>query len=118
MANIDPVRAAFIKQPYRFVTEKDAARLGANKAARSVEIEANVDEATASSIAAVILAQNDDARVYEFQIEGIIPLQELAGGVPRYIPEIAEFATDGRTCILLSYEADLETGLTTGRVFG
>ncbi|MFI8666883.1 hypothetical protein ACIGGE_10650 [Qipengyuania sp. NPDC077410] len=115
---IDPERAAFIKHEYRYITAKNAAILGADKSARSVEIQANVNEATANSLAATILAQNANARIYEVVIEGLIELDDLVGGIPRYIPEIAEFHTDGRSCLLLSYEADLETGLTTGKVLG
>jgi len=115
---IDPERAAFIKNEFRYVTAKDAAILGADKSARAVEILANVDEPTASALAAQILAQNADAKTYYVEIEGIITLDDFVAGVPRYLPEIAEFYTDGRSCLLLSFEASLETGKTNGRVFG
>lgn len=115
---IDPLRAAFIKQEYRYSTAKDAAVLGADKAARSVEVQANVDEATASSLAASVLALNDGAKIYKVTIEGLLTLDAFLGGVPRYIPDIAEFHTDGRTCLVLAFECDLETGLTTAKVFG
>lgn len=116
--SIDPQRAAFIKQEYRYFTARNAALLGTDKSARSVEVQANVNEATATTLANTILNENDDARIFEVVIEGLVTLDAFIGGVPRYIPEIAELNTDGRTCRVLSFECDLETGLTTARVFG
>lgn len=115
---IDPLRAAFIKQEYRYAIAKDAALLGTDKSGRSIEVAANVDAATASTLAAAILAQNADAKIYNVEIEGLLTLDSFLGGVPRYIPEIAELSTDGRTCLVLSFESDLETGKTTAKVFG
>jgi hypothetical protein len=115
---IDPERAAFIKQAFRFVIAKDATILGADNSARSIEVEANVDEATATALATTILAQNEDGRLYEVVIQGLLTLDNFLDGVPRYIPDIPELNTDGRTCRVISFECDLETGLTTARVFG
>ncbi|WBY16632.1 hypothetical protein PF049_00210 [Erythrobacteraceae bacterium WH01K] len=115
---ISAERAAFIKREYRYATEKNAALRGQHSNAQSITVDANVDEATASALASLIQSRSENGKMYEVEIQGLLTLDDFQGGMLKYIPQLADLNTDGRTCLLESFECDLETGVTTVRVFG
>lgn len=115
---IDATRAAFIKNEYRYATAQDAAVLGRDKGARLETIKANVDETTASELAQTILAQNNTPRMITVTLDGILRVSDFIGGVPRYILNIGDYNTDGRTWRVISATFDPNNGTTSLRLHG
>ena len=113
---IDANRASFIKKEYRWDVKEDATITDKN--AREEQFAANVDPTTASQLATLIRDQNKAARIFSVKIDGIITLDDFLNDVPRYIPNIAKFATDGRTYRVLSFTASLNSGTTEVRLHG
>ena len=118
MATIDPNRAAFVKQEYRYAVQSDATVLARNSAARVVEVDTNMDEAAATALAAKYLAENIKPRVFEVTLQGIIHLDAFVGGPPRYIPNFPRLATDGRVMKVIGASVDYDVGKTTVRIRG
>lgn len=113
---IDANRASFIKKEYRWDIKEDTSVTDKN--AREEQIQANVDPATASQLATLIRDQNKSARIFNVKIDGIITLDDFIAEVPRYIPNIADYVTDGRPFRVLSFTASLNSGTTEARLHG
>jgi hypothetical protein len=114
----DTNRASFVQQEYRYATAKGDSVLGRNPSARTVEINTNLDQTRAQSLADAYLAENKRPRVFEVVIEGVIDLDTLADGVPRFIADLPSLATDGRTLKLMNFTTDYEANTTTLQVRG
>jgi hypothetical protein len=114
----DTNRASFVQQEYRYATAKDDSVLGRNPSARTIEINTNLDQTRAQALADAYLAENQRPRVFEFLIEGLMFLDTLADGVPRFIADAPSLATDGRPRKLVSFTNDFETNTTTLQVRG
>jgi len=112
----DTNRASFVQQAYRYVTAVDNSIIARNPTAREVEINTNLNQASAQALANAYLADNKQPRAYEVQIEGVIFLDTLADGVPRFILESPK--SDGRTLKLVGFTTDYETNTTTLQVRG
>lgn len=111
-------RAAFVKQEYRRTIATDQAVKDRNPKARTITLDSNLDEASAVALAAKVLDANQNPRLFEFEIEGVMPLDSFIGGCPSFIPDFPELATDGRTMKVVSASTDYETGATTVWVRG
>ena len=111
-------RAAFVKQEYRRTTATDQAVKDRNPKARTITLDSNLDEASAVTLAAKVLAANKAPRIFDFEIEGVMPLDSFIGGCPSFIPDFPEFSTDGRTMKVVSASTDYEAGTTLLRVRG
>lgn len=118
MATLDPNRAAFVKQEYRYAIQTNAAVLARNSAARVVEVDTSMDEASAAALAAKYLAENVQPRVFEVTLQGVIHIDAFVGGPPRYIPNFPRLATDDRTMKVIGASVDYDAGKTTVRVRG
>jgi hypothetical protein len=115
---LDPNRAAFVKQEYRYATKLAPTVLARNPAARVVEVETNLDEASATALANKYLAENVEPRVFDVTLEGVIHIDAFVGGPPRYIPDFPRLATDGRAMKVISASVDYDAGRTTVRIRG
>jgi hypothetical protein len=118
MATYDTNRAAFVQQEYRYATKTNPAVLARNPAARTVEIDTNLDEATASSLSTKYLNENGSPRVFEIVVEGVLYLDAFVGGVPAYQLNLPKFSTDGRTYKVISFTTDYDINTTTLQVRG
>lgn len=115
---IDANRASFIKKEYRWDVKEDTAVKARDNTAREEEFSCNVDPTTASQLGPLILAQNNTDRIFTVSIDGVMTLEDFLTGVPRYIPVIPKYGTDGRTYRVLSFTTDLNKGITTAKVHG
>lgn len=118
MATLDPNRAAFVKEEFRYITQLDATVSARNNAARVVEVETNLDEAGATALAAKYMAENIQPRVFEVPLQGVIHIDAFVGGPPRYIPNFPRLNTDGRTMKVIGASVDYGAGRTIVRVRG
>lgn len=118
MATLDPSRAAFVKQEYRYATRSDTSVKSRNDAARDVTVDTNLDETAANALASKYLAENSKPRVFEVRLQGVIPLEAFVGGPPRYIPSFPRLATDGRAMKVISASIDYDAGITVVKVRG
>ncbi|WP_242152589.1 hypothetical protein [Sphingomonas sp. BAUL-RG-20F-R05-02] len=115
---LDPNRAAFVTNEYRYVTPTSPTVKSRNPAAREVKVDTNLDQAAATALAAKYLAENIQPRVLEIVLQGIINLDAFIGGPPSYIPNFPKLATDGRTMKVIGATVDYGAGKTTVRVRG
>lgn len=111
-------RAAFIKNEFRYATSSDSSVLTRDKTAQTLEVTSNINGAAAGALASTILAQNNTARIYTVQLDGIMTVDDFVGGVPRFVANMPNFATDGRTQRAINFTCDLNSGLTTVRIHG
>lgn len=118
MPSLDPVRAAFVKEEYRTIAPSSPTVLARNPAARVIEVQTNLDEASATALANKYLAENVQPRVFDVTLEGVIHIDAFIGGPPRYIPNFPRLATDGRTMKVINSSVDYDNGRTTVRVRG
>ena len=118
MATLYPNRAAFVKQEYRYAIQSDATVLARNSAARVVEVDTNMNETAATALAAKYLAENNQPRVFEVTLQGVVHIDAFVGGPPRYIPNFPRLATDGRAMKVIGATVDYNEGKTTVRIRG
>lgn len=111
-------RALFVRQEYRYVTAKDDAIRAVNPKAREIEIQTNLNEADAETRANNELAANDNARVFEVEIEGLIPLSAFVGGPPSFIPNLPEYGLTSGQLTVVSATIDYNSGITRLQVRG
>ena len=116
--DIDANRAAFVKQAYRYATGTEPLVKARNDAARVIEVNTNLDEATATALASKYLAENDEPLVYEIEFEGVLDLSDFIGGPPRYIPDFPKLDTDGRAMKVFYAAANEQSNTTIVRVRG
>lgn len=113
---IDANRASFIKKEYRWDVKEDTSITDKN--AREEQFPANVDPTTASQLATLIRDQNKSARIFSVKIDTYMTLDDFVAEVPRYIPNIPDYTTDGRTLRVLSFTSSLNSGVTEARLHG
>lgn len=118
MATLDPNRAAFVQQEYRYEPAFDPNVKARNASARTVEINTNLNESDATALAAKILADNNTPRVFEVVLEGVVFLDSFIGGVPTFIANLPKFSTDGNARKVMSFTTDFEANTTTIQVRG
>lgn len=119
MANeLDPNRAAFVKQEYRYANEVDGTVLARNPSAVEVTVDTNLDETAATALAAKYLAENNEPRVFEVTIQGVFSVDDFIGGPPQYIADFARLHTDGRTMKVTGCSVDHTANRTTFRIRG
>jgi len=115
---LDPNRAAFVTNEYRYVSPTNPSVKARNQAAREVSVDTNCDQATATALAAKYLGENIQPRVFEIVLQGVIHLDAFLGGPPRYIPNFPKLSTDNRTMKVIGATVDYGAGKTTVRVRG
>lgn len=118
MASFDTNRAAFVQQEYRYATKSDTTVLARNKSARTVEITTNLDQSTTDLLAAAILADNGNPRVFEIEVEGVTFLDSFNGGVPSFTLNLPKFNTGFRIVKAIGFTSDFETNKTVWQVRG
>jgi len=118
MATLDPNRAAFVQQEYRYTNPTNVDVKARNPSARTVEINTNLGEADATILATKILADNNTPRVFEVVLEGVVFLDSFVGGVPTFIANLPKFSTDGNARKVMSFTTDFEANTTTIQVRG
>lgn len=101
-----PPRAGFVIRERRYASAFDAAVKAAYPNSTEIIVESNLSsEADAVALASALHADTKvPAYGYEVEIEGLLSVNDFAGGVPRYILNAAEYNTDGRTLKLASVE--------------
>jgi hypothetical protein len=116
---LDPTRAAFVTNEYRYVIQTSPAVKARNAVgARPVSVDTNLDQATATALAAKYMAENIQPRVFEVTLSGVINLDAFIGGPPRYIPNFPKLATDGRIMKVMGATVDYGAGTTVVRLRG
>ncbi len=118
MAAFDTNRAAFVQQEYRYATKPDNTVLARNKSARAVEVITNLDQSSAESLAAAILADNGNPRAFEIVTQGVTFLDSFNGGVPSFSLNFPKFNTNNRVVKVIGFTSDFETNTTTWQVRG
>ena len=115
---LDPTRAALVRQEYRYAVQTAPAVKARNDAAREVEVDTQLDLASASALASKYLAENASPRVFEVRLEGVIHIDAFVGGPPRFIPNFPREATDGRIMKVIGATVDYGRGETVVRLRG
>jgi hypothetical protein len=118
MATLDPDRAAFVKNEYRYAILQNNTVKARNDSAREVSVDTSLDETAATALAGKYLAENVQPRVFEVELLGVLHLDAFIGGPPRYVPNFPDLATDGRTMKVIGASTDYGAGLTTVRIRG
>lgn len=116
---IDPNRAAFVSQEYRYEEATDEAVKAAYSQSLPATIETNLASADAASLANTLLTwSKNHGLVYEIEIEGVLTPDDLAGTVPHYTLDAPLYSTDARTYKLIGAEVDYFMNTTTLLVRG
>ena len=116
---IDPDRAAFVSQQYRYTTVTDNGIRASNTGAQEVVIETQLSEAAASALAYVIFDNTSTlAQVYQIEIEEVLNFDDFANGVPHFRVNSGLYGTDDRIFKVISAEIDHMAGVTTVTVRG
>lgn len=111
-------RSLFVRQEYRFATTKNGAIKAVNPKAREIEIRTNLREAYAEVMAQKYLNVNDKPRVYTIEIEGVLSLASIVGGLPSFTPNFPDYAHTSGNLVLVSASIDHDAGTTTIEVRG
>lgn len=114
----DNERAIFVKQEYRYATAIDSAVKAKNQMAREITIDTNLSEVDAATRADNELAFNEHPRYFELEIEGILSLNDFAGGPLSYLLDFPDYKTDNRQATVVSFSADYNTNTTVIGVRG
>lgn len=116
---LDPSRASFVSQQYRYEIITDAPVSAIFPASQILTIETNLTEASAVTLADQLAEEaTEAAKVVSFVIEGAISPDTFAGGVPRFIVEAPSLNISGRVMKLTSMKVDHNTGRTEVTVRG
>lgn len=116
---IDPSRAAFISQEYRYESTTDTAVLTAYPQANLIEIDTNLSTSDAATLATTILnATKTLAMVFEVEIEGVLVPEDFDGTVNHYTLSAPLYSTDSRTFKVIAAEVDYLSNITKLTVRG
>jgi hypothetical protein len=83
-----------------------------------VQVDTQLDQASAAALAANYLAGNVNPRAFEVKLEGVTFLDSYIGACPTFIPNFPKFNTDGRTMKVVGFTTDFEANSTTIQVRG
>lgn len=116
---LDPARASFVTQPHRYLIVTDTTVSAKYPAAQILTIDTNLTEASANTLKTQLEGEAmTPAQVVTLQIEGVLSIDDFAGGVPRFILEAPSMNLSGKTMKLVSMKVDHNTNRTELTVRG
>ncbi len=116
---IDPTRAGFVKNEYRWPTVEDTSIKDDFTQSTTLDVPSNLGLSDAQEIAESYFdLVGHLCTAFEVQMETAISLDDFADGPPCYTCNFTPFQTDDRTYRGIRYECDPITGRTTMVIFG
>ena len=119
MPTLDPTRAAFASQEFRFETAEDLSVKANYPNAVELVIDTQLAAASAATLASTMLAATKThALAFEVEIDGVLNLNDFDTTVNHYTVSFPQYATDGRTFKLVNAEMDWAANKTILRIRG
>lgn len=116
---IDPTRAAFVRQEFRFSEASDASVKSKHPSAIELTIATNLGESAAQTLATALLADlKGFAQMYELEIDGLLDLSTLTDGVPTFTITSSVYPVDSRTFKVSKVALDIAADKTIIEVVG
>lgn len=117
--SIDPTRAPFVLQEFRFETVENLTVKATYPAARELSHLTHMDAASAATLATNLFNESSVAAdAFKVIVEGTYTLNDIEGGPLRFILDMPTYATDGRTYKVTAFECDHMANRTTFEVRG
>jgi hypothetical protein len=82
---LDPERASFVSQAFRYEVKTDSGVQALYPNSKIIEINTNLDVVAAKALAMDIFnVSSKSARTFTVTVEGVLTLDEMVSGAPRY----------------------------------
>jgi hypothetical protein len=119
MAALDPARALYVQQAYRYAEVSNVALKSIASDIVAYKIDTQLSEADAAALAADIFAVTGKAtRSYDIEIEGLVKPADLDGYVPTFLLYSDRLGLDGVLTRAETIKPQLLTGTTKLTVRG
>lgn len=116
---IDPNRAAFVKNEYRYQDAEDTSILTTYPRAREATLDTNLGATDAAALAAAYFDQEKTQKLtYEVNIEHQFMLEDFVGAPPQFTCSFPNAGIENRTMKVVSVDIDYYTGRSVVRVRG
>jgi hypothetical protein len=104
---IDPNKAAFVKQPYRYSAAEDTSIKTKYPTAREMVLNTNLTGTSAAALATSLFnAFKDAGLAFEIETEGTISLNSFGSSPPRFSCTFPEYGVADRVMTTVAAETD------------